>query len=135
MSIDHHRLHCVHQIPEQFFAAVRAIVHDHRAQPLVIGVVESDLAGPFVVSEEFLIALRQLRCLDQVGVVGGRIIVRIDAVPAAGSGAPLRQKGGPPPRGANRKTTPPRARFPLGVAPRPPPPPPPPFSFAPPRGG
>ena len=69
-------------------------MHDHGAQPFVIGVVQSDLAGPFLVLEEFLVALRQLRFFDQASVIGGGVVIRIDAIPAAVRVASLRNEDG-----------------------------------------
>src|SRR5207249_9361190 len=94
MSIDQHRLQRARQFPEQCFASLLAIMHDHGAQPFVIGVVESDLAGPFLVLEEFLVALRQLRSFDQASVIGGGVVIRIDAIPAAVRVASLRNEDG-----------------------------------------
>src|SRR6266487_2966847 len=67
VAVDHHRLEHRRDILEQLLAAFLAVVDDHRAQPFVVGVVDGDLAGPFLAVEEFLVTLRQLRWLDQVG--------------------------------------------------------------------
>src|SRR5262249_47525954 len=75
MAVYHHRLEHRRDVREQLPAAFLAVVDDHRAQPFVVGVVEGDLAGPFLAFEEFLVTLRQLLRRDQVGVVGGRVVV------------------------------------------------------------
>jgi hypothetical protein len=82
MAVDHHGLERRNHILEQFLAALLAVISDDRAQPLVIGIVERNLAGPFLAFEELLVVLRELRSLHQVGVVGRHIVVGVDAVPA-----------------------------------------------------
>src|SRR5262249_58127190 len=46
----------------------------------------------FFAVEEFLVTLRQLGRRDQVGVVGGRVVIGVDAVPAAVRIARLRDE-------------------------------------------
>src|SRR5262249_56658573 len=74
----------------------RGVVADYRAQPFVVGVLEGDLAGPLLAVEKFLVTLRQLRWRDQVGVVGGRVVIGVDAVPAAVRVAGLRNEAARP---------------------------------------
>ena len=73
-------------------AALLAVVRENAGEPLGVGGVDRDLAGPFLVIEEFLVGLRQVRRLDEIGVVGGRIVVAVDAVPAAVRSARLRDE-------------------------------------------
>ena len=55
---------------------------EQRLEPFVVGAVDGDLSGPFLALGELLVALRQVRRLHLLGVVGRRVVVGVDAIPA-----------------------------------------------------
>ena len=66
---------------------------EDRLEPFVVGAVDGDAAGPFLVLDELVVGLRQVGGLDQIGVVGGRIVVGVKPVPAPARIARLGQDG------------------------------------------
>ena len=57
-------------------------VLEEALEPIEVGAVDGDLAGPFFLVRELLVALRQRRGADHLGVVGRRVVVGVDAIPA-----------------------------------------------------
>ena len=82
MAVGDHRPQRRHDGLDELDALLLAVILHDGLEPFVVGAVDGDLAGPFLVLGKLLVALRQLRGLDLLGVVGRRIVVGVDAVPA-----------------------------------------------------
>ena len=69
-------------VDEQRLRLVVAVVLVKSHHPLLVGDVDGDLAGEVLARGQLLVALRQLLPLQQLGIEGGRVVVRGLAVPA-----------------------------------------------------
>ena len=60
MAVDDDRLEGRHDVADELAGALLAIMREQRAQPLHVGLLDRDPAGPFLVIEEVLVAGRQI---------------------------------------------------------------------------
>ena len=83
MAVEHGDLEGGDQILQQLAALVLPVMGEHGVHPFIVRALDGDAAHPFLLGQELLVGLGQVFRLHQVRIVGGRIVIGVDAIPLA----------------------------------------------------
>ena len=82
MTIDGRGFELREELLEQPVALFRTVVVNDGFHPWEFQRVDTDLADPLLVGQEGLEVFRRVFDFHQIGVVGGRVVIGVDAIPA-----------------------------------------------------